>query len=180
MQKIRNASKVLPKISNKKLNYFLILICRNTQTFPGQFRNTSPLSDITIGAGVTHLLPRLLGTAFHLKQLRVVQIVQWHCDTQSSTADWITLSANGERLVSQRTIQPVKNKSRFAPFWTWHLPTQHHHEETICPCFTSTLSRLFFCAKLSIKWFRVKHINHQNRSIYELSQYTEESPGWED
>lgn len=93
---------------------------------------------------------------------------------QVGTAEWITLRANGERLVSQRTMQPVKNKSRFALFRTWHPSTQRYCQATICPCFTPTLSRLFFCAKLSIKWFGVKHINHQNPSINDLSQHTKE------
>lgn len=57
-----------------------------------------------------------LGAAFHLEQLRAAQAVQWPGDTQSDTADQMRLSANGERLVSRRTMQLVKNKSRFAPF----------------------------------------------------------------
>lgn len=84
------------------------------------------------------------------------------------------MQANGERLVSQRTTQPVKNKSRFALFWTWHPSTQRYCQATICPCFTPTLPQLFFCAKLSVKWFCVKHINHQNLSINDLSQRTKE------
>lgn len=67
------------------------------------------------GAGEVHPWPRLW--------------VQWFICPSSRALDTQGIAlANGDRLVSQRT---GRNKSRFAPSWTWHSPTTPRRRDNL-------------------------------------------------